>query len=215
MRILKFKLDRKSLETIYLTFIRPILEYGDVVWNNYTQYEKEELDKIQTEAAKIASGTTKLISLNALFSESQWESLQDRRHNHQLTLFYKMQNHLAPEYLSSLVPQPVGAVSRYNLRNANNLQTITSRTNLYYQSFLSSAIRGWNNLQIEIKQSDSVNSFFSLVLRGSGRTIPLSTLQTALVNYVYMKSAFILRSTFSLINHTHLIFQWFDTLYGN
>ena len=30
MRKLKFKLDRKSLETIYLTFIRPLLEYG--VW---------------------------------------------------------------------------------------------------------------------------------------------------------------------------------------
>ena len=45
MRKLKFKLDRKSLETIYLTFIRPILEYGDIVWNNCTQYEKEELEK--------------------------------------------------------------------------------------------------------------------------------------------------------------------------
>ena len=55
MRKIKFKLDRKSLETTYLTFIRPILEYGDVVWNNCTQYEKEELEKIQTEAARIAT----------------------------------------------------------------------------------------------------------------------------------------------------------------
>ena len=31
MRRLKFELDRKSLETIYLTFIRPPLEYGDVI----------------------------------------------------------------------------------------------------------------------------------------------------------------------------------------
>ena len=159
MRKLKFKLDRKSLETIYLTFIRPILEYGDVIWNNCTQYEKDELEKIQTEAARIAIGATKLISLNALFSEIQWETLQDRRHNHQLTLFYKMSNHLAPEYLTSLIPQPVAAASRYNLRNSNNLQTIHARTNLYYQSFLPSAIRNWNNLPIEIKQSDSVNSF--------------------------------------------------------
>ena len=159
MRKLKFKLDRKSLETIYLTFIRPILEYGDVVWNNCTQYEKEELEKIQTEAARIATGATKLISLNALFREIQWESLQDRRHNHQLTLFHKMHTNLAPEYLTSLVPQPVGAASRYNLRNANNLQTITTRTNLYYQSFLPTTIRSWNNLPIEIKQADTVNFF--------------------------------------------------------
>ena len=39
MRKLKFKLDRKSLQTIYFTFIRPILEYASVVWNNCTQYE--------------------------------------------------------------------------------------------------------------------------------------------------------------------------------
>ena len=46
MKRLQFCLDRKSLETIYLTFIRPILEYADVVWDNCTNYEKQELDKI-------------------------------------------------------------------------------------------------------------------------------------------------------------------------
>ena len=63
MRKLKFKLDRKSLETIYIAFIWPILEYADVVWHNCSQYEKNELEKIQTEAARIATGTTKLVSL--------------------------------------------------------------------------------------------------------------------------------------------------------
>ena len=43
MRKLKYKLDRKSLETIYTVFIslRPLLEYGDVIWNNCTEYEKK------------------------------------------------------------------------------------------------------------------------------------------------------------------------------
>ena len=45
MRKLKFKLDRKSLQIIYFTFIRPILEYADIVWNNCTQYEVNELEK--------------------------------------------------------------------------------------------------------------------------------------------------------------------------
>ena len=47
MRKLKFKLDRESLETIYTAFIRPLLEYGDVIWDNCSQYEKQELEKIQ------------------------------------------------------------------------------------------------------------------------------------------------------------------------
>ena len=69
MRKLKFKLDRKSLETIYLTFIRPLLEYGDAIWDNCTQYEKNELDKIKNEAARITTGTTKLVSLDNLYKE--------------------------------------------------------------------------------------------------------------------------------------------------
>ena len=60
---------------IYLTFIRPLLEYGDVLWDNCTQYEKDELDKIQNEAARIATGATKLISLFALSNEIKWKVL--------------------------------------------------------------------------------------------------------------------------------------------
>ncbi|MCW4309282.1 MAG: reverse transcriptase domain-containing protein, partial [Candidatus Thiodiazotropha endolucinida] len=62
MRKLKFQLDRKSLETIYTVFIRPILEYGNEIWDNCTQYEKDELEKIQIEAARIATETTQLVS---------------------------------------------------------------------------------------------------------------------------------------------------------
>ena len=90
MRRLKFILDRKSLETVYLSFIRPILEYGDTIWDNCTQYEKQELDKIQNEAARIVTGATILVSLQSLYQEVCWESLQGRRLKHKLNLFFKM-----------------------------------------------------------------------------------------------------------------------------
>ena len=75
MRKLKFKLDRKSLEIIYIAFIRPLLEYGDIIWDNCTQYEKNELDKIQNEAARIATGTTKLVSIHVLYSEIRCDGI--------------------------------------------------------------------------------------------------------------------------------------------
>ena len=107
MRRLKFILDRKSLEIIYLSFIRPILEYGDTIWDKCTQYEKQELDKIQNKAARIVTGATILVSLQSLYQEVGWESLQDRRLKHKLSLFFKMQHDLTPLYLSSLVPPPI------------------------------------------------------------------------------------------------------------
>ena len=109
MRKLKFKLDRKSLQIIYFTFVRPILEYADVIWNNCTQYEVNEFDKIQNEAARIVTGATKLVSI-----------LLNRRQKHKLLLFYKMQNNLSPDYLSSLVPPTIGDTTNYPLRNSSN-----------------------------------------------------------------------------------------------
>ena len=108
MRKLRFKFDRKSLETIYLTFIRPLLEYVDVIWDNCTQYEKEELDKIQNEAARIVTRITKLVSINSLYNETCWETLECRRYNHKINLFYKMMHNITPIYLLSLVPESIG-----------------------------------------------------------------------------------------------------------
>ena len=163
MRKLKFKLDRKSLETIFIAFIRPLLEYADVIWDNCTQYEKDELEKIQVEAARIATGTTKLISLTNLYKEICWEKLQKRCDDLKLTLFYKMHNNLTPNYLSSLIPQQVEAISRYNLRNAQDIRNIRTRTSLYYNSFLPSTLRQWNDLSSETRQSTSLNSFKRLL----------------------------------------------------
>ena len=163
MRKLKFKLDRKALETIYTAFIRPLLEYGDVIWDNCSQYEKHELDKIQNEAARIATGATRLVSINALCKKIRWDSLEQRRKNHKLALFYKMTQNIAPLYLSSLVPQSVSNISRYNLRNYNDLQTIDARTNLYFNSFLPATVRAWNDVPDEAKQSESLNTFTSFL----------------------------------------------------
>ena len=99
------------MKTIYIVFIWPLLEYGYMIWDNCTQYEKNELDKIQNEAARRATGTTKLVSMHALYSEIRWETLQQRRNNHKLTLFYKMNHDLTHIYLSSLVQEPISNIS--------------------------------------------------------------------------------------------------------
>ena len=69
MRRLKHTLDRKALDIIYCSFIRPIIEYSDVVFDNCCHYEKDDLEKIQIEAARIVSGCTKLVSITELYRE--------------------------------------------------------------------------------------------------------------------------------------------------
>ena len=135
MKKLKFKLDRRSLQIIYFTFIRPILEYADVVWNNCTQYEINDLEKIQNEASRIVTGATKSVSINSLIQETGWETLLNHRKKHKLLLFYKMKHYMSPDYLSSLVPPTIGSTTNYQLRNSSNLLTLHASSQLSFNSF--------------------------------------------------------------------------------
>ena len=75
IRKLKFLLDRESLNRAYISFIRPILEYADIVWDNCTQYEIDLIEKIQIEAARVVTGATRLVSIELLYRETGWEPL--------------------------------------------------------------------------------------------------------------------------------------------
>ena len=66
--------------------------------------KKKKLDKIQNEAARIATGTTKLVSIHALYSEIRWDTLQQRRNIHKLTLFYKVTHNLTLNIYHLLFP---------------------------------------------------------------------------------------------------------------
>ena len=159
MRHLKTRLDRLSLQIIYFSFFRPIFEYGDVVWDNFSQGLKDQLDKFQNEAARIVTGCTKLVAIRDLYQEYGWETLSERRRKHKLILFYKLFNGVSPNYLNIFVPHSVGESTSYNLRRPNNLRTITCRTTLYKNSFLPSAINDWNCLSDEMKNAGTLSAF--------------------------------------------------------
>ncbi|XP_053389817.1 uncharacterized protein LOC123543435 [Mercenaria mercenaria] len=65
-------------------------EYGDIIFDNCTVQEKDLLEKVQYEAARIVTGATKLVSLQKLMNEVGWESLGSRRQKHKTILFGNM-----------------------------------------------------------------------------------------------------------------------------
>ena len=70
-----------------------------------------------------------------------------------------MKNGLFPDYLASLVPVAVGNASTYPLRNSSDLQTLHTNSRLYYTSFLPSAVRDWNDLPEQTRNSPGLNIF--------------------------------------------------------
>ena len=63
---------------------------------------------------------------------------------------------LCRTYLSSLVPPTVGNNTVLSLRYANDIQTLQTNTQLYFNSFLPSVVRLWNDLPDEIQNSNTI-----------------------------------------------------------
>jgi len=88
MRTLKFTFKRNTLNQIYISFLRPILEYSSVLWDNCSKYEKHRLERMHLEAARIVTGTTPSISTIHLYDDIGWLTLEDRRNYQKSVLTY-------------------------------------------------------------------------------------------------------------------------------
>ena len=82
LRRYKFILDKRSLNKIYITYIRPLLEYANITWDSCSMENKRLLDKIEMEAARITTGATKLCSIQKVYAEKGWDNLHSRRNKH-------------------------------------------------------------------------------------------------------------------------------------
>ena len=86
----RLQLDRKFLEIMYLSFVRPILEYAERIWDNCYNHEKEAIEKVQYEAGRIVSGAKKSCSRTKILIETGWDSLEKRRYKQRMITLYKM-----------------------------------------------------------------------------------------------------------------------------
>ena len=99
-------LPRHSLSTIYKTFIRPHLDYGDVIYDNvFNQLFHKKLESVQYNAAIAMTGAIWGTNTEKLYRELGLESLQNRRQLGRLCLFYKIYKNHNPPYLHNLIPK--------------------------------------------------------------------------------------------------------------
>jgi len=145
LKRLKYVIDRKSIETIYFSFIRPKLEYASHIWDNCSKRDSDLLEKFQLDIARLLTGARKGTSHQALYRETNWQLLANRRKTAKLKSIMKMENHECPEYLESLLPAKIGSV-RPTSRSADNFIIPKSRTETFKRSFIPSSIKLYNEL---------------------------------------------------------------------
>ena len=173
--------------------VRPILEYGCILFDNCSHYLSQSLEAVQYEAARICLGALRHTPRALLLKELGWHTVATCRKYFKLVLFYKMNNKLTPSYLYNLVPRDDAFTSGRLLRNLANLRLIKFNTRRYGESFLPSSIRLWNALPRDVHDSTSLPQF-------------KSKLKSLLMPVDKMPSYFLSGKRFPNICHTQLRF---------
>ena len=155
-------LPRKSLLTIYKSFIRPHFDYGDIIYDQtYNTSFHQRLESLQYNAALAITGAIRGTSKEKLYNELGLESLQNRRWYRKLSFLYKVIANQSPSYLFNMIPRK--NTSRLT-RRSDNIPLIGTKHNFFQNSYFPAAIKEWNRLDIDIRKSDSICIFKKRIL---------------------------------------------------
>ena len=142
---------RHTLLTICKTNILPVFDYGNIIFDNCSNFDNRMLDKAQLSTAKIVLGCIKTTSFNAILADLNLTSLNLRR---QISLLCYVS-----KFIFDMLPCPFPASSfrsfkefvPYALRHNQNVQIPLLKKSLSYNFFLRNASSLWNSLPLEIK----------------------------------------------------------------
>ena len=158
---LRHGLPRKSLIAIYKAFLRLLIDYGDIIYDQ-PQNESfcEKLESVQYKAALAITGAIQGASREKIYLELGLESFKNRRWYKRLCCMFKIMNEEAPKYLTNLIPQGQQTIVTRN----SNIPTFYCRTDCFKYSFFPSTLKDWVNLDASIRNSESIAIFKSRLL---------------------------------------------------
>ena len=114
-------IPRQILNQIYLTYVRPIIDYADVAYHGQiTVTDSVALEKIQNRAARLVTGAYRRTSTKNLLKELGWTSLHNRRDINTLCILHRIKRN-APRYLLDVIPETRQEITTRHLRNSNNI----------------------------------------------------------------------------------------------
>ena len=155
VRTMDFKCP-SVLVPLYISKVRPLLEYGNVVWCPYKKKDIKIIEKVQQHFTKYITGMYNL-SYSERLARLKLPSLEYRRIRGDFIETYKILNNLHdPKTTKSLL-----TLDKNSLTRSHNFKLMKFRVNHKpYQMFYTNRIvNRWNGLPMHIVNADSLNSF--------------------------------------------------------
>ena len=123
------------METMYKSFILPLFDYADVVWDNCTDILSNMLESLHLEGTGIRLRTRRGTSHQKPYEESGFCTLKEKRRRHTVILFHKMINGVCPDYLSDLLPPFVSTRNPYHRRRLLERVIPSNETDIHQNCF--------------------------------------------------------------------------------
>ena len=175
MRKLNLLLPRSSLLTIYKCFIRPHLDYRNLIYDKLNLSSlANKTESLQYSAAFTITVTIRWTSKEKLYKELNCESFKIRRWLRRLCYLYKIVSTKQPVYLYDLIPPFQGSS-----RNKGCIYESFYRIVSFKNSFLPYGIKGWNKLHLQIRNTEIYAPLCKMLLNLiRPREIPLTKFMT-------------------------------------
>ena len=105
IRKLQNVLPQSALLTIYRSFIRPHLDYGDIIYDKaFNESFHAKLESLQYNATLAITGAIKGSSTEKIYEELGLESLKSRRWYRKMSFLYKVLKSESASYLFNTIP---------------------------------------------------------------------------------------------------------------
>ncbi|KAK3103099.1 hypothetical protein FSP39_016427 [Pinctada imbricata] len=139
----------------YNTLVRPIMEYGGIIWGPSTAHNINRLEMVQRRAARFIMGdyhTTS--SVTTMMEQLGWRTLQERRAQAKAVMMFRIVNQLVD------IPHTYLTPARVSVRGHSQRFTVPhTRTTTYRHSFFPDSIRIWNALPQDAISCNTLESF--------------------------------------------------------
>lgn len=146
-------------QAAYHAYVRPILEYACPVWDPFQKVHIHALERIQSLAARFVLGKyDRTESSRDMKRDLNWQSLQNRRRNLRLKIFYSIYNKKTGINPSDYLKPAHYQSSRHD--HKFKVRSYSPRTDLFKHSFFPQAIAEWNMLPAELVDRKTADSFY-------------------------------------------------------
>ena len=158
--------DRHTFVKLYIQYVRPHLEFAVPAWAPWSAGDKEVLEKVQRRAVKMISGLQGATYEDRL-KELKLQTFEDGRKMFNLVQTLKILkgfDNVKTETWFIMVGENQARITRATT-NPLNLVQHRSKSDIRKNFFSQRVVESWNNLPSELKESRSVQSFKSNLIK--------------------------------------------------